>query len=74
MLNKVKFKPQITRVKLDIEQAVLTCNCYDTGMIDGMNFRTATMISVTQFCLAGVKTRQTGTTWTYFHNNAGATS
>jgi len=28
MSRKPKFKPEITRVKLDPEQAVLQCNCY----------------------------------------------
>jgi hypothetical protein len=31
MSKKMKFKPRITRVKLNPEQAVLTCDCYDTG-------------------------------------------
>jgi len=30
-LNKPKFKPEICRVKLNQEQAVLTCSCYDQG-------------------------------------------
>lgn len=30
MPRKPKFKPVITRVKLDPEQAVLSCNCYGT--------------------------------------------
>lgn len=29
MSKKPKFKPEITRVKLNPEQAVLTCDCYD---------------------------------------------
>jgi hypothetical protein len=29
--QKKKFKPVITRVKLNPEQAVLTCNCYNTS-------------------------------------------
>jgi len=31
MSKKPKFKPTITRVKLNPEQAVLTCGCYSTG-------------------------------------------
>jgi len=31
MAIKPKFNPKITRVKLNPEQAVLWCNCYDTG-------------------------------------------
>jgi hypothetical protein len=31
MSRKAKFKPEITRVKLNPEQAVLTCACYNEG-------------------------------------------
>ncbi len=31
MGRKPKFKPKITRVKLNPEQAVLTCDCYQGG-------------------------------------------
>ena len=33
MPRKLKFRPKITRVKLNPEQAVLTCTCYDRGDI-----------------------------------------
>jgi hypothetical protein len=33
--KKKKFKPVITRVKLNPEQAVLTCNCYSDGYLPG---------------------------------------
>ncbi|MFH1902398.1 MAG: hypothetical protein ABIK26_09125 [Candidatus Omnitrophota bacterium] len=29
--RKMKFRPEITRVKLNPEQAVLTCNCFERG-------------------------------------------
>jgi hypothetical protein len=32
MRLKPKFKPSVTRVKLNPEQAVLSCNCYNTGL------------------------------------------
>ena len=32
MPRKPKFKPVITRVKLNPEQAVLSCNCYYFGV------------------------------------------
>ncbi|MCX5694548.1 MAG: hypothetical protein NT014_05455 [Candidatus Omnitrophica bacterium] len=32
MPKKLKFKPEITRIKLNPEQAVLSCSCYDVGM------------------------------------------
>ena len=30
MIGKPKFKPEITRIKLNPEQAVLACQCYST--------------------------------------------
>lgn len=33
MLRKPKFKPEVTRIKLNPEQAVLTCLCWDVGKI-----------------------------------------
>ena len=33
MGRKPKFRPKITRVKLNPEQAVLTCNCFSRGVI-----------------------------------------
>jgi hypothetical protein len=33
MPKKLKFKPAITRVKLNHEQAVLFCGCYNVGGI-----------------------------------------
>ena len=32
MAKKQKFKPTVTRVKLNPEQAVLNCACYNTGL------------------------------------------
>jgi hypothetical protein len=32
MSRKPKFKPVITRIKLNPEQAVLICSCYDGGV------------------------------------------
>jgi len=31
MRNKPKFKPVVTRIKLNPEQAVLSCSCYQYG-------------------------------------------
>ena len=31
MPKKLKFKPSITRVKLNPEQVVLSCHCFSTG-------------------------------------------
>ncbi len=35
MSKKSKFKPVITRVKLNPEQAVLSCDCYVYGYTNG---------------------------------------
>lgn len=32
MSKKMKFKPEITRVRLNPEQAVLACTCYSGGL------------------------------------------
>lgn len=32
MPRKPKFKPEITRVKLNPEQAILACRCYPSGI------------------------------------------
>ena len=32
MSRKPKFRPEIRRIKLNPEQAVLLCNCYDSGV------------------------------------------
>ena len=31
MSKRPKFQPNVTRVKLNPEQSVLACDCYDTG-------------------------------------------
>lgn len=33
MYKKIKFKPEITRIRLNPEQAVLQCNCFDTSRV-----------------------------------------
>jgi hypothetical protein len=35
MSKKPKFKPRITRVKLNPEQAVLACDCFDNNTLMG---------------------------------------
>jgi len=34
MSKKPKFRPEITRIKLNPEQAVLQCGCYKDGVFD----------------------------------------
>ncbi len=35
MPKKPKFRPRITRIKLNPEQAVLACSCYSSGLRAG---------------------------------------
>lgn len=42
MPKKTKFKPEIRRVELNPEQAVLSCNCY-TGSAQAGSFTFANM-------------------------------
>ncbi|MDP8259468.1 MAG: hypothetical protein P9L96_00460 [Candidatus Gygaella obscura] len=35
MAKKDKFNPQIKKIKLNPEQAVLSCNCYNNGRVVG---------------------------------------
>ena len=37
MSRKPKFKPEIRRIKLNPEQAVLACNCHTGGVTWGAN-------------------------------------
>ena len=34
MPRKPKFRPEVTMIKLNPEQAVLTCQCFDNGWYD----------------------------------------
>jgi len=61
MARKLKFKPEITRVKLNPEQAVLNCNCHGTGwrlsfVRDGGAFRAV-------FCCGEGKTAYGNVSW-----------
>lgn len=64
MSRKPKFNPEITRVKLNPEQAVLSCTCFDANKLEG-----GTHGSATQVCLIGqrgvwgtaMKTNEVGT-------------
>lgn len=47
MVQKLKFKPVVTRVKLNPEQAVLFCNCYMSGVLKSTG-GTRTSICVTR--------------------------
>ncbi len=52
-MTKPQFKPIITRVKLNPEQAVLQCSCYDIGTISG-----STGLKETTVCRVGSKTHR----------------
>lgn len=51
MEKKKKFKPVITRVKLNPEQAVLVCSCYDISMAAYEDY------SDQEACIGGSKTK-----------------
>jgi hypothetical protein len=51
MAKKQKFKPRISKVKLQPEQAVLACTCYDTGFTPG-----STPFGAMQGCYRNTKT------------------
>jgi hypothetical protein len=51
MSKKPKFKPEITRVKLDPEQAVLNCACYNLGLRASYLSSTATPSGFSAHCL-----------------------
>lgn len=36
MAEKIKFKPEITRIRLNPEQAVIACSCYNAGQVAGL--------------------------------------
>jgi len=45
-MNKPKFNPIITRVKLNPEQAVLACSCYNARRANSMANNRTTLASV----------------------------
>jgi hypothetical protein len=53
MTQKPKFKPVVTRVKLNPEQAVLFCNCYR-----GARFRSVGVTRNGSFCITRVGTNK----------------
>lgn len=55
MSSKPKFDPVVTRVKLNPEQAVLTCSCYRSGRVP----RTAGTTRTLFVCVRNSRT-QTG--------------
>lgn len=57
MAGKMKFKPEVTRVRLNPEQAVLECFCYNTGR--AQTLRTCSGKSTTT-CEAEAKGTVTG--------------
>jgi hypothetical protein len=52
---KPKFKPVITRVKLNPEQAVLSCDCYNTGVMQSASNLNWANVTTTQNTCKGVK-------------------
>ncbi|MDP8259467.1 MAG: hypothetical protein P9L96_00455 [Candidatus Gygaella obscura] len=63
MVKKDKFNPQIKKIKLNPEQAVLSCNCYDNGdtyilWFESTNF--SVVPGLGPACLLGLKVRSLG--------------
>lgn len=49
MSRKPKFRPVITRVKLNPEQAVLACSCYDNNTLNANGTNKAGMVYICNF-------------------------
>lgn len=52
MSRKPKFKPVVTRVKLNPEQAVLACPCWSANVVGSAATKTATLT----VCIANTRT------------------
>ena len=57
MSRKPKFKPEITRVKLNPEQAVLTCDCWSANekYSDGLGSNLMRISAGAGLCVAGAR-------------------
>ena len=58
--RRMKFRPEITRVKLNPEQAVLSCSCYDSGVdyttkVWSTNWDTSGVVACSRDGLGGKK-------------------
>jgi len=53
MPRKPKFRPEIRRVKLNPEQAVLSCDCYGGGLREGVWVEHSTSVCVGRTAGAG---------------------
>jgi hypothetical protein len=69
-MNKPKFNPIVTRVKLNPEQAVLACSCYTTNRkcpANGTGGRVAnrsicqTNVCINNYCLNGNSANRSST-------------
>jgi len=59
MTKKPKFIPKIKRVKLNPEQAVLTCNCYMNSTRGGvLGYTWDWMAGYGTYCIAGTRTNE----------------
>jgi len=81
MNRKSKFKPIVTRIELNPEQAVLTCDCYvsaggynlDTGYRYSSSLYHTQSGFVTRICSAGVKTKNDNYAYCNTYNSGGGT-
>lgn len=78
MPRKPKFRPVITRIKLNPEQAVLTCNCYSRGMMTFMAYIQKGRIWPNPICQGGKSVNGTGgpcdMSGSYGHYSYGSTA
>ncbi len=59
MQRKLKFRPVVTRIKLNPEQAVLSCACYTTGLraiFIASAGRTSNSLNNPRYCFYSVMT------------------
>ncbi len=79
MGRKPKFRPRIMRVKLNPEQAVLTCDCYNDGYIatfvgEGSGSMTSGGAGAAPYCVGGRSIGNFGLAEPYDYRDWGSTA
>ncbi len=72
MSPKPKFKPEISRVELNPEQAVLTCDCYNHGRVSHGPFGRGTVGDQANCRWNLAKTSEHGLTFNPFTETPGS--
>jgi hypothetical protein len=75
MGRKPKFRPRITRVKLNPEQAVLLCNCYSGTAAKFVGSTAGTHSGISSYVLTNVhcKPYPSKTLWGLYHVSGAVT-